>query len=257
MARGTNFLFGLRIDNTEDQQVGYRIGDWPKFNMEEVYVNHLSVGKTAAFIQVERHADDAMTGWDGNPDTGLRVRVRNEAINATSRMGARAVSFQVRNAATGTMAFLEGGRFEAYNKGQAPTVYGLTAFVEDEGTIATKAVGIEIEGRMQASTPTLSTLLNLVLSWTTGAEKDWGSAIRIATPGYGQFVYGIDMLGDGTNPPIKTAAMRFADDSATADANGATGTAGCATWAAWDGFIKVLIGGQTTYLLTCNDPTAT
>jgi len=69
---------------------------------------------------------------------------------------------------------------------------------------------------------------------------------------------GAEYLIDGgtSTDLLGTAFLRIPDDAVTADANGSSGSGASTTWGAFDGWIKVVIGTQATYILTCNDPTA-
>ena len=90
---------------------------------------------------------DFAGGWDGNPDTGLRIRQANRAANAVSRGGAQGFDVEGRNRAAGVLASARGGYVAGRNDatGEVDFLWGLFVRCENNGQINTEAVGLDVD----------------------------------------------------------------------------------------------------------------
>jgi len=139
---------------------------------------------------------------------------------------------------------------------------GLYAAFEMTGTGQTlgdgsvKVVGAAIHASVGEDAITVSD--NAVLAGIS-IEARIGGASTITGEYVGIYIDGVDRKNFDAAIRIANDCALFlhvVDDAVVADADGMSGSGGCATWSAWDGWIKVKIGSQATYIPTCNDPTA-
>jgi hypothetical protein len=86
-------------------------------------------------------------GWDGTPDTGLRIRQANRAVNAVSRGGAQGFDVEGRNRANGILASARGGYVAGRNDatGEVDFLWGLFIRCENNGQINTEAIGLDVD----------------------------------------------------------------------------------------------------------------
>jgi hypothetical protein len=90
---------------------------------------------------------DFAGGWDGNPDTGLRIRQANRAVNAVSRGGAQGFDVEGRNRANGILASARGGYVAGRNDatGEVDFLWGPSPRCENNGQINTEAIGLDVD----------------------------------------------------------------------------------------------------------------
>ncbi len=99
-------------------------------------------------ITVDRAVgQDFAGGWDGNPDTGLRIRQANRAVNAVSRGAAQGLDIEGRNRDNGIVAWARGGYIAGRNDnlGEVDSLWGLFVRCENNGQINTEAVGLDVD----------------------------------------------------------------------------------------------------------------
>ncbi len=90
---------------------------------------------------------DFAGGCDGNPDTGLRIRQANRAVNAVGRGGAQGFDVEGRNRANGILASARGGYVAGRNDatGEVDSLWGLFIRCENNGQINTEAIGLDVD----------------------------------------------------------------------------------------------------------------
>ncbi len=90
---------------------------------------------------------DFAGGWDGNPDTGLRIRQANRAANAVSRGAAQGLDVEGRNRDNGVVAWARGGYIAGRNDnlGEVDFLWGLFIRCENNGQINTEAIGLDVD----------------------------------------------------------------------------------------------------------------
>ena len=88
----------------------------------------------AIFVGMSRSASYAMTGWDGNPDCGLKMQVYNRAANTTARGAVRGFDVLARNRdSVGSCVWLNGGYVCAENSTGSGGVVGVRFFTGTRG----------------------------------------------------------------------------------------------------------------------------
>ncbi len=90
---------------------------------------------------------DFAGGWDGNPDTALRIRQANRAANAVSRGAAQGLDIEGRNRDNGVVAWARGAYIAGRNDnlGQVDSLWGLFVRCENNGQINTEAIGLDVD----------------------------------------------------------------------------------------------------------------
>lgn len=220
---------------------------WLDFDIKS---NNLTVGARQGAVRIKftRDANHALTAWDGNPDTALKITALNSADNSTNG-DIRSLDVQARTNADcaqvyaeehnarcssgATVANLKVAHFRAEIYGTVSTsIYGLDVEISNEGAAATTSAGIWIRNT-DASTA------NAI-----------GSAIRVSNSGGTNtgFDYLIDASGSDA---LATAAFKFYDDGSVCNDTNATGSQTTA------GYLTVVVGTATRYIWLANAaPTA-
>lgn len=102
----------------------------------------------AILVGVTRASTSALTSWDGNPDTGIKVQARNNATNGTNG-GTRGIDVNARN--TGSEAWVQGAYLTVTNSsGTVPDVTG-TTIVTDNGGSSTNTIPLIVQDTSQGS----------------------------------------------------------------------------------------------------------
>jgi hypothetical protein len=113
------------------------------------------------YIGLDRQTTQAMTGWDGNPDCGLKIAVNNRAANTIARNGVRAFDIQARNRSTN--AWVKTMELNGRNDSGANTVSieGLHIRLENYGQVDDSITGLHIElsSENDTSSPTKDAIL--------------------------------------------------------------------------------------------------
>jgi len=176
--------------------------------------------------------------------------VRSKISKEQSTNSVLGIEAQCRiNGAAGAAATLGAGQFT-----------GIWAYWEQSGTTAlntgnlSSAISCTVESATTLTIDSGAILAGVVIdsSVTSVAVNGTFDGIYIKkASGAIDFVSGIEMTDC-----VSSEVFKFADDATICNDTGATGTKGTATIGAFDGFVKIKIGDQETYLLTVNDPTA-
>ncbi len=159
-------------------------------------------------LSLTRAADQAFAAtWDGNPDCGIKMLVRNYADNldgATPIGAVQALNVQGRNSGTNIL-WVNAMEVNARNDGGAisDTVRGLHIRMENYGTISTSNTGLDIEMSDENYTGTQERIGILVRNTDASGMAAVDSIMKIShTSTYG-FTYLADLSGcDGANGSV-------------------------------------------------------
>lgn len=203
----------------------------------------------ALFIELDRPTTNILASWDGNPDTGLKMTINNRANNTTSSGGTRAIDAYARNRGAGH-AWVNGMLLNARNDSgcECPEVISAKFQVENYGTIATTAIGVDINMLNEGAVATDETALR-IRNTNASLATACVSAIQVTKGATNLgFDYVIDTSGADA---INTAVMRLYDDGTVCNDTNATGSQTMA------GYLTVVVGSATRYIwLASNAPTA-
>jgi len=177
--------------------------------------------------------------------------VRTKVSKEQSTASVLGIEAQCRvNGAASAAATLGAGQFS-----------GIWAYWEQSGTTElttgalASAASCTVEGSTDLTVSAGAILAGLVIdsSVNSGASVSAGTfdAIYIKKGSALDWVSGIQFTDC-----VSSEIFRFENDATICKKDGCTGSKATVTLAAFDGFIKVKIGDQVTYLITVNDPAA-
>lgn len=116
------------------------------------------VRQGAIYISVNRTATYAMTGWDGNPDCGLKMQIYNRAANTTARGAVRGFDVLARNRDSGAaVSWLNGGLITVENStgsGGVGSMIGLEVHAKNNAVASGDVICLRVFENSQSSTGT-------------------------------------------------------------------------------------------------------
>ena len=152
-------------------------------------------------LAVTRTAGDAMTGWDGNADEGLKIVVRNNTTNTTSRQAVRGLNVQARN--DGSDVWVKTFELNARNSvtGSTTELNPMHLRAENYGSVSSTIIGLDVEMSSENDTgsPVKTAVLirNTDLSGMT-AVRDVFKVSHTSTNGFTNLFYFNGTTGDTT-----------------------------------------------------------
>jgi hypothetical protein len=134
--------------------------------------------------------------WDGNPDAGLKMAVRNYAANAANTGAVRGLDLAIRNSGT-NISYVNSVNFGARND-SGSTAYqliGIQTRLENYGTLETEAVGLDVN--MSIENDTGSPLKDAIRVRNTDGSgmTAVNSVMSISNTSTNGFTYMFDMNG--------------------------------------------------------------
>jgi len=190
-------------------------------------------------FEVTRSADYAMTGENGVPDMALKVRAYNRSASGVfGRTRAMEVTGELRDNGSAGL-FVEAAMFTAKTRsGTTVTDVCVSRFVIDHGASGSgNIVGVQVQDVSQSATGTMYGILLNTSSYAITRE-------------YGIFID--SLAGSWTNAISFNGAITYPFDFENTDgSNGAgydAGFTGPAGYAVPDGYIKVDVGGNPSYI---------
>lgn len=209
-------------------------------------------------------------------DLGLNIENSTKAIAATIISAAtdpgRMVYLQFTSTAVGPKCQLQGMQIKASWAGITNSTQGgitgaeIKARASDDSIDSTlgQARGIVANVDCKKATFTTGYALEAAVDIAAGGTITTAAGVRSflnnsgSATSYGVMIEGVAGYDWTSALYVKDAALflTIEDDETVGHDTGCTGTHSCATWAEWAGWIKVVIGSKTTYVLTCDDPTA-
>lgn len=239
---------GTYAHTTESSNVGpvyYEMNMTENTKIIEIYGNVVDLThgarQGAINIDVTRSSSYAMTGTDGNPDTGLKVTVKNRSASGTyGRTRALDITADLRDAGSAGQ-FVEGMQMTAKTRSGTTVVDVTTArFIIDHGANGSGSiVGVQVQDVSQSATGTMYGFLLNTSNYNI--TREFGIFIDSNA---GSWTNAISFNGTVTN------VFDFESTDGTNGAGYDAGFTGPAGYAVPDGYIKVDIGGNTTYLYT-------
>ena len=194
----------------------------------------------AIFVGMSRSASYAMTGWDGNPDCGLKMQVYNRAANTTARGAVRGFDVLARNRdSVGSCVWLNGGYVCAENStgsGGVVDVIGFEVHAKNNGVASGDVKVMRVYDESQSYT---GTSYAIEISCTNDSAFTREYCIYINSGASSGWTNGLTFDGNITN------AFDFADIDGT---NGATYESDGMTPGTCKGKIRVDVGGTDLYI---------
>lgn len=214
---------GLTVVNTT-------AGDTGKGFFVAVDQQNLTTGmrQGALNVTITRASTSAMTAWDGNPDTAIKVISRNNATNGITQNGVRALDIQARN--DGTNAWVKTMELNARNSSGKNTVdmVGLHIRMEVYGQVDDNITALDIEMSAENDTSSPKKTAILIRNTDGSGMTVVANVIELtntSTNGFGAFL-NMDGLTAANGTIVSTsgtAASTFAARLRVITPNGSAG----------------------------------
>ena len=195
----------------------------------------------AIYISVNRAATAALTGWDGNPDCGLKIQAYNRAASGANG-GVRGIDVVARNRDAGTLSWLN--TIYATAENSANTIVQATVgefHMKNNGVISTAHYGVVIQDDSQGTGPADTIGLKITTGTIAPASGVRASAIKMTDADSTGWTNGISLAGHVAN------VLDFAAVDGTQGFKVATYTNNIVT-ANPDAYIKVDGNGTPYYI---------
>ncbi len=192
----------------------------------------------AIAVSVNRESGYAMTGWDGNPDCGLKMQIYNRAVNTTARGAVRGFDVLARNRSSGSCSWINGGLITAeHSDGNVANIIGLEVHAKNNGVCSGDVKCLRVFDNSQSAT---GTSYALTIDCTNNSPFTREYCVHINSGASSGWTNGITFDGNITN------TFDFADTNGT---NGFTAVSNGSANGNVDGYIQIDAGGATLYLL--------
>lgn len=157
------------------------------------------VRQGALFIGMDRTATYALTGWDGNPDCGLKIQVFNRAVSGANG-GSRGIDVIARNRDTGTESWINAIYATAENSANTiASAYTGQFIMKNNGVVSSSLYGVVIQDTSQGSNPTDTVSLKLTTGTIAPATGIRNMAMQITSADSIGYTNGISFGGPVTN----------------------------------------------------------
>ncbi len=199
------------------------------------------VRQGALYVAVDRAADYALTGWDGNPDCAMKVYAYNRA-NSGSNGGTRALDIVARNRDSGGESWINTIYATAEHSTGANNIANSTVaelHMKNNAVITSEQIGLLVQDDSQGTTNGDVYGIKIhTANYNPGGGRT--AAIYVNSQNTGGWTSGL--LLDG----VITNALKFADSDGT---NGATLKAGSYSGSGNEVKIAIDVAGVTYYLI--------
>jgi hypothetical protein len=152
--------------------------------------------------------------WDGNPDCGLKLSARNYAANATNTGAVRGLDIAARNSGTNT-SWVNSVNFGARNDSGKTTytLTGITTRLENYGTVATEAIGLDVNMSIENDTGTPTKYGIRVRNTDASGMTAVGAVLAVSNSSTNGFNALVDL--DGTTAGAATTMVSTTGTDAT------------------------------------------
>jgi hypothetical protein len=244
---------GLAIGQkgSETQLLDPATGHWAFAvpDTDTTWSSYTTASRRLGYFYLERPV--AMTTWDGNADTGLRVDVLTNVAHGTSKVGLRAIHAKGRVSSAGTCAWVKTVYIETDIRGTTVDVIGLHVRNAQVG-ITTNSTAVLVEMGEQGAPSTKHVGIDLFHNDASAVTTPTAMILRGAT-GCG-FKYAIDVQTLGLKAAGATNAgsgiLKVVDDDDNCDLDKSCATATKA------GVLKVVSGTSVRWIQLFSDTPA-
>jgi len=205
-AGGNLFISGARVSNTS----GYE-----NFLEIEGDITTTAAGAKTYGISVDMTRTAVMTGGDLD-DAGIKVRVRNQAINLVAGPSLRGLDVQAKNDDTGTgvITNVYGGLISTQTDSgsTASTSKALELNMTINGTVESELTGLDLRMFRQAATePTTERAMRIRNGNTSGTGIDAGLVFESENDWTSNATTTFDYLIDANSSRVNTADIRLSN----------------------------------------------
>ncbi|KKM15662.1 hypothetical protein LCGC14_1693750 [marine sediment metagenome] len=186
-------------------------GDSPKGLIveQEVLSGTQAFRQGALSLEIERGSGEADSSWDGNPDTGFKLRATNRATgNSVGEGGIRGLDVLARNRGT-NINYCHGGNVSVRNDsgGTAASMAAMTLTAENYGNVADSIVGLDIVLLDENDGGVHTKHGILVRNTDQSAQSAADSALKVShtsTNGFDAMLEAATAIGDGVVASVAT-----------------------------------------------------
>ena len=155
------------------------------------------VRQGAIFISIDRSI--ALTGWDGNPDCGLKIQAFNRAVSGANG-GTRGIDVVARNRDSGTESWINALYATAENSANTIASSYVAQFImKNNGVVSTSHYGVVIQDTSQGSGPADTVSLKITTGTIAPATGIRAMAVQITSADSIGYTKGIAFGGPVTN----------------------------------------------------------
>ncbi len=202
---------GLIIGSAPHYRFADAGGDSPKgLIVEQAVKSGTQAFRQGAFsLEIERAAGEADATWDGNPDTGFKLRATSRATgNSAGEGGVRGLDVLARNRGV-HISYCHGGNISVRNDsgGTAVSMAAVTLTAENYGTINGSVVGLDIVLLDENDSGSQTKRGVLVRNTDQSAQEACDSALAVShtsTNGFDAMLESATAVGDGVVASVAT-----------------------------------------------------